>query len=331
MKKSKIKVEKVHDLYTANGVPFEYAYWTEEDRDPCPECGSRVRLVEGIMDVDYFCPFCNKYVEPKCECGECVSHARPNRPNMLPEFRKKRSPIEAQPKEEIASIQGWADELWLRNMLDKIHIYEQWKYLNPTDVSLEEKKTTIIRAVVASLSRGKNELSSLLYFKAAIKIIMAELKDSLYIEIYTGIIGQIDTLVQNKNYLDNDETYASYEYKEFYEKIVRFHYPDEIEDPEDRFDSMYAAEAEKRKKDLNTRLEEGWSERMKRIKSEISEILTEGGEVAGMLGAYISLYEVDEFINHLLEQQKKLNSEIYRYESMNGDQEAQLTGKTNTP
>jgi len=314
-------VEKVQGLYTANGVPFDYFYWTEEDRDPCPECGSRVRLVESAMDIDYFCPFCVKYVEPKCECGECGSDDRPKRPIMLPEFRKKRSPIEAQPEEGVASIQGWADELWLRNMLDKIHIYEQWKYLNPTDISLEEKQAKIIREVVASLNQGKNELSSLLYFRAAITIIMAEVNNR-NTEIYSAFIKEIDTAVQNKNYLENDETYASYEYKGFYEKIVRFYYPDEIEDPDDRFDSMYAAEAEKRKKDLDTRLEEGWSVGMKRIKSEISEILAEGGEVAGILGAYIDLHEVDEFINHLLEKQKELNSEILQYELMNRDQEA---------
>jgi len=321
MKKRKIKIEKVYELYTANEVPFDYAYWTEEDVNPCPECGSRVRLVGNIMDVDYFCPFCVKYVEQKCGCGECSSESRSNRPITLPDFRKRSQSLEDQDSEHIEIFQEAADHAWVVNLLDRIRIYEKWKYLSPQDNSLIDGQTTIIEEVLQLLGQGKNDLSSLLYFKAAIKIIMAELVDSSNIAIYNGFVGRIDNLVQNENSLEDAGPRDTFKYKDFYENIVKLYYPDEIEEPDDKFDSMYSAEVEEKERELNQKLEHGWEPKMKEIKSMISEILSAGGEVAGLLEAHISLSDVDEFINHLLKQQEKLDSEIFRYEFMSGNKE----------
>ncbi|MBT6068250.1 hypothetical protein HOG48_00680 [Candidatus Peregrinibacteria bacterium] len=321
MKKRKIKVEKVQGRYTANGVPFDYAYWTEEDRDPCPECGSRVRLVESIMDVDYFCPFCNKYVEPKCTCGECSSESRSNRPIVLPEFRQKIKAIENQDSDHLEWMHGWTNNAWVANLLKRIEIYEQYKYLSPSDQSLIAKQSSGIEQVMQLIGEGKNELASLLYFKAAINIIIAELKNDSSREIYSDFLRQIDILIQNENYLKDADFYGTFEYQEFYEKIVTFYYPDEIEDPDDRYDSMFSAQVEEDEKALNQKLEDGWSAEMKGIRSKISSVLAEGGEAASMLDAYISLYDVDIFIDHLLEKQKKLDSEISHYELMNGNSE----------
>ncbi len=319
MKKNKIKVEKVHHHYTANGVPLDYCYWTEEAEDPCPECGSKLIFDDNIYTGDYYCPHCNKYIYPKCDCGECTGDSRSNRPTVLPEFRQKIKALGKQDSDHLEWMQGWADNAWVANLLDRIEVFERCKYLSPSDQSLIAKQASGIEQVLQLLGHGKNELSSLLYFKAAIKIIMAELKDSSDREIYSSFIGQINTLVQNKTYLEDAEFYGTYEFQKFYEEIVRFYYPDEIEDPDDRFDSIYLPKVEERERELNQKLEDGWEPKIKEIRSKISEILSAGGEVAELLDAHISLSDVDGFINHLLEQQKKLDSEIFRYEMMNGD------------
>ncbi len=319
MKNRKTQIDKVNGWYTANGVPLDYHYWNEESEDPCPECGSKLIFDDNVYPGDNYCPHCNKYLYPKCECGDCSSEYRQNRPIALPEFRQKIKDLEKQDSDHLEWMQGWADNAWVANLLNRIEIYEECKYLAPRDKSLIAGQGSSIEEVLHLLSEGKNELPSLLYFKAAMKIIMAELKDSSDREIYSSFIGQIDTLVQNKNYLDDADFYGTHEYQEFYEKIVRFYYPDEIEDPDDRFDSIYLPKVEERERELNQKLEDGWEPKIKEIRSKISEILSAGGEVAELLEAHISLSDVDGFINHLLEQQKKLDSEIFRYEMMNGD------------
>lgn len=322
MKNRITQIDKVNGWYIANGVPLDYDYWTEESEKPCPECGSKLIFDDEIWSGNEYCPYCNKYLYPKCNCGECSGDNRQNRPIALPEFRQKIQSLEKQDSDHLEWMQGWADNAWVANLLNRIEVFERYKYLSPSDQSLIAKQSSEIEQVLQLLGEGKNELPSLLYFKAAMKIIIAELKDSSDREIYNSFIGKIDTLVQNKNYLEDADYYGVFEYQKFYEKIAKFYYPDEIEDPDDRFDSIYSAQVEAEEGELNQKLEDGWDSRMKEIRSKISEILSAGGEVAGLLEAHISLSDVDEFIGHLLEQQKKLDSEIFRYEFMKDDQEA---------
>lgn len=320
MKKNKIKVEKVHHHYTANGVPLDYCYWTEEAEDPCPECGSRLRFVKDIMDADYYCASCNKYLDPRCECGDCNSEFRGNRPIMLPEFRQKISPLEKQKNAELEYIQNWADDSWVSKLMDQIEILEQLKYLDPTNERLIDRQALIINEVISHLEQGEFELFAILSFKAALTIVQSQTEIESAKVMYSDFITQLDNLVSD-NIFSDESRMSRYSFANFYENIVDFYYPDELVDQNDRFDSLYSAKEEERRKDLNQSLEEHWSSEMKEIRSKISKILDEGGEVAELLEAHISLSDVDGFINHLLEQQKKLDSEIFRYEMMNGDPE----------
>ena len=251
MKKRKVKIDKVNDLYTANGVPLDYSYWTEESDSPCPECGSKLIFDDNPWPTDEYCPYCNKYLHPKCSCGECTSDSRSNRPIILPEFRERILTVDDQTSDSLDRMQEWADQAWVANLLDRIEIIEQWKYLSPEDNSLVNRQTSIIEKVLQLLGEGKNELSSLLYWKAALKIILAELEGGSPKKIYDGFILQIDTLIQNKNYLDDSEFYCTYEYQRFYERIVKFYYPDEIEEPDDRFDSIYSEQVVEEERELN--------------------------------------------------------------------------------
>ena len=251
MKKRITKIEKVNDHYTVNGVPLDYAYWTEESDPPCPECGNKLIFDDEIWSGNEYCPLCNKYLHPKCSCGECSGDNRQNRPITLLEFRKRIPALGDQSTDDIEYLQGWADNAWVANLLNRVEVFERRKYLSPGDDSLIVGQTSTIKEVLQLLGEGKNELPSLLYFKAAMKIIIAELKDSSDRDIYSGFIGQIDTLVQNKNYLEDADYYGVFEYQKFYEKIVKFHYPDEIEEPDDRFDSMYSAQVEEKERKLN--------------------------------------------------------------------------------
>jgi len=321
MKTRKIKIDKVNGWYTANGVPLDYYYRTEESEEPCPECGSRLIFDDNPWPADDYCPYCNKYLYPKCTCGECGSESRSNRPIILPEFRKKIVTLEKQESDHLEWMQGWANNAWIANLLNRIEVFEQRKYLSPSDQSFIAKQSSEIEQVLRLLGEGKNELPSLLYFKAAIKIILAELLDSSAKAVYSGFIGQVDILIQNESYLEDADYYGVFEYQKFYEKITKFYYPDEIEEPDDRFDSIYQPKVEEREREQHQKLEEGWEPRMKEIRSMISSTLKAGGGIDELVQEQINLSEIDELIVHLLERQKKLDSEIFRYEFMNGDQE----------
>ena len=323
MKKRKTKIEQVSGWYTANGVPLDYAYWTVESDPPCPECGSKLIFDDNYYSGDDFCPSCNKYLFPKCDCGQCSSDDRQDRPIILPEFRQKIVALEKQESDHLEWMQGRVINEWVASLLNRIEVFERRKYLSPKDQSLITKQSSEIEQVMRLLGEGKNELPSLLYFKAAMKIIIAELEDSLDREVFSGFLKQVDTLIQNETYTEDADFYGTHEYQNFYKEIVTFYYPEEVEYPDDGFDSIYLPKVEEREEELNQKLEDGWEPKMKDLRSSISKTLNRGGDFPDLVQENISLSDFGEFIDHLIERQKLLDSEILSFQLRGGIQDEQ--------